>query len=309
MEAMTIFPKQTHSADLSITDCLADLSRLSILSDIYDQAISKTLLLYALAPMIQSYRHLHMAPSWSGESVSRGDDFADNIHYHWLLRPFENLRNVFELHETDMGSMSVTAILMDVLHLHLHTPVDHLELLTGKGGDKEAGAAYNLVQRWAVSRMARQSVWYAGQLLEKIRNLPPKHVTDFHCLTVYHALLCLWAYGLTKSGKVFDQASDIEAGRTQGDAGVVVVNSPESLQIKKWIIFGRGRPVLSVSHNYGSTESQRVCAISSTTDIARYGMDIIKQKYGSRTVLPLTAESICVSMRNLSSIELDHMVA
>ncbi|KAM3065589.1 hypothetical protein ACMFMF_010811 [Clarireedia jacksonii] len=286
---------------LSITDCLADLSRLSQLTDIYDQAISKTLLLYALAPMIQSYRHLHMAPSWSGESLSRGDDFADNIHYHWLLRPFENLKNVFEIHETETGSQSMTEILMDTLHLHLHTPVNHLELLMGGEDKYEAQACHTIVQRWAESRMARQSIWYAGQLLGKIRVLGAKHMTDFHCVIVYQSLLCLWAYGqANKSGQV-DLVIDNDLPGNTPEVVPIALDLEECVTTKKWIIFGRGQPVISIGYEETPLERHRQCPLSSMDILGRHFIDIIKSKHKPRTVLPLTAEHVCILIRNLCS--------
>ncbi|ETS73511.1 hypothetical protein PFICI_14457 [Pestalotiopsis fici W106-1] len=236
-ENMTQLSDGNVQLDLSITDCLADLSRLVSLSNAYDQTLSRLLLLYALSPMIQSYRHLHMAPTWNCGADSSGDHFSDNMHYHWLLRPFENLKNIFELYDLDTGSSTTSQILMEMLHLHLHTPLDHLELLTGKTGPAEAQASYKLVCRWVGSRMARRSAWYAGQLLGKIQDLPSATMTDFHCIIVYQALLCLWAYGSisnggSETGAMGGQQVDVSLAGEEID---IPLDSMENTNTKKWI--------------------------------------------------------------------------
>lgn len=302
--AVSTHGNNTQHASLSITDCLADLSRLSRLSDAYDQTLSRLLLLYALAPMIQSYRHLHMAPTWGGEddhSSAGGDHFSDNMHYHWLLRPFENLKNVFELYEPDdagsassssSSSSSSPAVLMEALHLHLHTPVDHLELLAGGAatiGPREARESYALVRRWAGSRMARRSAWYAGQVLGQLRNLAPVAMTEFHCVIIYQALLCLWAYGAFAGSE--SAAEEVE----------VALDSTESPVTKKWIIFGRGCPIISAMRDIAEPESLISCPISSRIVLATHCMNLIKSKLCHRNVLPPTAEHISIKIWNLGN--------
>lgn len=306
--ALSTHGNDAQHASLSITDCLADLSRLSRLSDAYDQTLSRLLLLYALAPMIQSYRHLHMAPTWgcSGEDdvpSAGGDHFSDNMHYHWLLRPFENLKNVFELYDPDDAPSSSPAVLMEALHLHLHTPVDHLELLAGGAaatGLREARESFALVRRWAGSRMARRSAWYAGQVLGKLRDLAPAAMTEFHCVIIYQALLCLWAYGAIVG-------SDTELGTVHGAALSaaeeieVALDSTESPVTKKWIIFGRGCPVMTTMRDIAESESLVSCPISSRLVLATHCMNLIRSKLCHRSVLPPTAENISIKIRNLGN--------
>jgi hypothetical protein len=290
--------------NLSITDCLADLSQLAHLSNVYDQSLSRLLLLCAMAPMIQTYRHLHMAPSWSGGLKSSGDSFTDHIHYHWLLRPFENLKMVFELYETDAKSLSTTAILMETLHLHLHTPLDHLELLTEREGPKELQASYATIQRWAKSRMARQSLWHAGQVLRKLRDLPAKHTTDPHSIIVYQSLLCLWAYALAMGKKNKVDAAEGQAWdeTAQNQSICIPLDSQECPDTKKWIVLGQGQPVISIKDENALFDEPRLCSIFSTLGVARHCVDIIKSKYHPRTVLPPTADKTCLLIHNVGNI-------
>lgn len=300
--ALSTQDNNTQHASLSITDCLADLSRLSRLSRAYDQTLSRLLLLYALAPMIQSYRHLHMAPTWGGEddhSSAGGDHFSDNMHYHWLLRPFENLKNVFELYDPDDGAgssgslSSSPAVLMEALHLHLHTPVDHLELLAGGAvaatGPWEARESFALVRRWAGSRMARRSAWYAGQVLGKLRDLAPAAMTEFHCVIICQAMLCLWAYGA------------IAGSESVAEEVQVALDSTESPVTKKWIIFGRGCPVISAMRDIAEPDCLISSPISSRLVLATHCMNLIRNKLCHRSVLPPTAEHISIKIRNLGN--------
>ncbi|KAK6224070.1 hypothetical protein LQW54_000217 [Pestalotiopsis sp. IQ-011] len=205
--ALSTHGNSPQYASLSITDCLANLSRLSRLSIAYDQTLSRLLLLCALAPMIQSYRHLHMAPTWGGE-----DD-----------APASRRRR---------GS----------------------DRAPGGAGVVRAGPTLGR------SHMARRSAWYAGQVLGKLRDLDPAAMTEFHCMIIYQALLCLWAYGaIAGSDTELDTVHD--AFVSAAEEVEVALDSTESSVTKKCIIFGRGCPVISAMRDIAEPETNSVIGL------------------------------------------------
>ncbi|WP_234038506.1 hypothetical protein, partial [Erythrobacter sp. YJ-T3-07] len=79
----------------------------------------------------------------------------------------------------------------------------------------------------------------------------------------------------------------------------IALDSPENVNTKKWIMFGRGQPVISMASDSIASSEPRACPVSSIRALGEYFMDVIKSKYHPRTVLPLTAENICVLTRRL----------
>lgn len=100
------------------------------------------------------------------------------------------------------------ALLAQLLLLILHAPLDYVLLFAGKEGEEEARRAYFHLKGWVSTREARQSMWYAGQLLKAARLLCAKLLRDFYAIIVYYASLVLWSYGMIGTSKAPSMTQD-----------------------------------------------------------------------------------------------------
>jgi len=145
------------------------------------------------------------------------------------------------------------------------------------------------MQRWVESREARQAVWQAGQILKLIRALPLETMNDFHLVVLYHGSLCLWTYGTITSRRCELPAAEAYQVPIQD----VLLDGDESVETLRWILFDRGRSVIS-NPAYRS-DVQSIGAVMQTC------IQTIRSKYPSRIVLPPSTEGLCYLMHAFST--------
>lgn len=234
---------------------------------------------------------------WSERNVIRESSFADDGQYRWLLRVFENFHQTLKLYETNTVPQLTILLVLDLLSLHLHASIDHMELLAGKEGIEEAQVSYTILKRWVESREARQSIWHAAQILKWIGALPSEVITDFHSVMVYHVSLCLWTYG-TIMDKKGNDVSEIFGSEAQQ----VILNADENLASQRWIAFNKGYPVLSRFTKGTDSQPAHNLSLFSTRELMQESMQLIRNKYPARDVLPPATENICRVMDALGSV-------
>jgi len=264
LEAQTSEP----SRGLSVIDCLADLSQLRRLPDLYDSNIAQLSVLHAIAAMVQDNRRCRAASAGIFEGAhsllpsSSEGALAGDIQHSWLLRVFESLHQTFRLSETSAQTPAGILMVLELLLLHFHCSIEQMEVLAGREGFEEAQVTYPVLQRWAESREARYAVWQAGQILKLVRTLPPETMNDFHSVALYHAALCLWAYGTIASKRC---AAQSEWAPTAG-AQDVIIDGQESVETQRWVAFATCRRAFRLSgpsiHLASSSHRPpRACAI------------------------------------------------
>lgn len=85
--------------------------------------------------------------------------------------------------------------------MNLHVSIDDLQQFAGREGEEQAKKIYPTLQQWVEGQDARQTLWHAGQVLREAMLFPRNHSKDFYAVTVHHACLTLWAYGVVMGAK------------------------------------------------------------------------------------------------------------
>jgi hypothetical protein len=254
--------------------------------------------LHGIAAMVQIYNHLQIVPAGTAESTmlaSRESALPDESQYRWLLRVFDSLHQTFRLSESSAETPLAILLVFELVLLHFHCPVDQMELLAGREGFEEAHSSYPVLQRWVESREARRALWQAGQILKLVRALPLETMSDFHCVALYHAGLCLWTYGTITSRRCGALPSEVYFS----EAPDIMLDGQESMETQRWVAFDRGRPVIS-NPVYGSeADVPPGISVQSTDVVMQTCIHTIRGKYPSRIVLPPSTESFCYLLHAL----------
>lgn len=290
--------------EASLVDCLADLSRLRHLPILFDVNIAMLSVLHGIATTVRSHRH-QLLVSVSG-IVDRGlvatreSVLPDEAQHRSLLRVFDSLHQTFRLSESGADTPCAVILVLELLLLHFYCSVEQMELLAGKEGFEEAQASYPALQQWADTREARQAVWQAGQILKVVKALPLETMNDFHSVALYHASLCLWAYGTLTSKRcdgnsAFIPLDGVNFSRTHE----ILLDGEESLESQRWIAFDRGRPVISHHPHGDEVEVPPRISLQSTDEVMQAFISTIRSKYPMRNILPPSTKCFCYLMHAL----------
>lgn len=311
-----------NSIPLTIIDCLADHSRIHHLSTgLYDMDFAQLSVLHGVISQKGMFRHLHIVPPVfvvdGGQPTSRYRErmIPDEDNYRDMIKAFVGVHRLFRLREGGGGSDGIPVapptimLMLDLLLMYFHCSVEQLELLAGREGFVEAKTVYaSLRNSWFAGRDGRHAAWQAGQVIRRVRDIPPEAMNDFHSLALYHASLCLWTYGMMSRSKSAEEGEDGEEGekhRGSTETQDVVLDGEETLDTERWIAFGRGRPVLTNLDQNSGTETSvndappTVVSVRAADAIMQTCIQTIRKKYPSRVVLPPSTESFCYLMHAL----------
>jgi hypothetical protein len=87
-----------------------------------------------------------------------------------------------------------TILLVELMLMHLNTPLDDIQLFAGIEGQEEARRVYPVLQRWVKTASARQALRHAGLVLNAAKDLSDGLLCNFNAIAVYHAGLVIWGY-------------------------------------------------------------------------------------------------------------------
>jgi hypothetical protein len=62
-------------------------------------------------------------------------------------------------------------IVLEVLLMHLHVPMEDIQTFAGVAGPDEARHTFPALRDWAATVSARQGLWHAAQILRLTENL------------------------------------------------------------------------------------------------------------------------------------------
>jgi hypothetical protein len=128
---------------------------------------------------------------------------------------------------------------LELILLHLHMPFESLQVFAGMEGPDQARVVYPAILEWARSESARESVWYAGQIIRAANSLPQTSLQGPAAIMVYQASLALWVYGLLD-----DSRRDMGAGSSLQHTQKVILDGHENLAAKRFIQIGTGQPYI-----------------------------------------------------------------
>ncbi|EAT85333.1 hypothetical protein HBI56_072050 [Parastagonospora nodorum] len=227
----------------SLTGCIATPDLLQDSKTVIDLQLSCSSFLYAMWGMVWEYRKLarlfYARPTNSDLWDSR---LAMMTRYQELLKVFDYYR---------ISYVNESTLLLELILMHLHMSLEEIQLFCGLEDQKETSHIHASVKEWASSKTSRLAVWHAGQLVRAARALPHMHLRDFYAISLFHASLTFWAYGL--ASRMFVQGRGLypEAGSMSTDMNppqapqqVICLDDEETTATYRYISLGRGIPAL-----------------------------------------------------------------
>lgn len=196
----------------------------------YDSA--STIYLHMIWGMIWEYRQMSGLASRSQSKAN--NNLILSSRYQELLKQLEDFR---------VGSPPLSKtneITLELMLVHMHAPLDDIQLFAGIEGQEEARSAYPALREWTKTAGSRQALWHAGQILRTAETLPKALLCNFNAIAVYHAGLILWGYGFLKRS-VPDGTSPNDNSRS-----MVTLNGEDSLTARRFITMNHG--ISSIQH-------------------------------------------------------------
>jgi hypothetical protein len=180
----------------SLGDLLRDINLLSPNHPRLDMQFAISVYLHGFWALIWEYQQLNaiFRAKAGAPNYSSTPNLLLSSRHQELCQLLQNFQVVTCAWRDALSSQE--ALLLHLLQLNLHVPMDNLQLFAGKEGEDQARRVYPSLQKWSCSVEARQALWHAGQILRQAKLFPPGHLKDFYAIAVHHAALCLWAHGV-----------------------------------------------------------------------------------------------------------------
>ena len=219
----------------STNDCVANLDLLVSSKSVIDFNMSCSAVLHALWGMVWEYRKLSLL--FCGQTRIWDSGLA-------LISRWQELTKILDYFRMICGSEC--PLLLDLILMHLHMSLEEIQLFVGLEGAEQAARVHQSVKAWVQSKTSRQAVWYAGQVFRAAKALPLLHLRDFYAISLYHASLAFWAYGLALRmfGVDNDSRCTMESASNQAGDQVVWLDGEETSAAYRYISLGIGIPGL-----------------------------------------------------------------
>lgn len=211
----------------------------------------------------------------------------------------------FRLAISDRHQVSPCAsIEQEHLLLNVFVSFEELSFFAGKEGTTEARRTVPKLREWINSRDSRQAVWHAGQILREATAFPLGALRGFYAITLYHAGLTLWAYGLlstSNTGEHRQRQRERSISTPQSSdqtLEIVFVDGPDSPSAQKFIALNRARPAI---HGFKTAEQEAIFLDSPRT-VMEIVIRVLQENHGRQgeKFVPPLVENLTHLMRDLS---------
>ncbi|KAJ9130732.1 C6 zinc finger domain containing protein [Pleurostoma richardsiae] len=262
-KALFLSRPRSHSPQLNLLDFLQQPTELPENHDVH---LSSLIILYGLWGMI--WQHLQLAstlkrPGHTSPCVA--------LRHQELLQTLHHFR--INLHGCQSPPRPDTALLLELLHMHLHMHIGEMQLFAGKGDIEDARRVLPSLQQWVDSSESRQAIWHAGQVLRAANDFPPKQLCRFYAIAVYHAGLTLWVYGVISQCRV---VRDKSFSQNPG-AHAVCLDGPECPATQRFITLGKGIP--GVGFRQGTDPAIGLVPLSDHEAVMDVVVDTLKNNF------------------------------
>jgi hypothetical protein len=221
----------------SLTDCVANPNLMQYNRAVIDLKLSCSSFLYAMWGMVWEYRKL--ARLFHTE-LNRSTIWDSRIS---LMTRYHELVKVFDYYRVSYPDESV--LLLELVLMHLHMSLEEVQHFCGLESAEDTNTVHASFKEWADSKTARSAVWHAGQVVRGIRALPATHLRDFYAISLFHASLALWTFGLASPLFVPNRENRREdAGHAADLSQVVYLDDEETSATYRYITLARGTPGL-----------------------------------------------------------------
>ncbi|KAF1350338.1 hypothetical protein EJ07DRAFT_184318 [Lizonia empirigonia] len=140
---------------------------------------------------------------------------------------------------------SENELLLELILMHLHISLEELQHFCELQGLEDTGNVHASMKEWVGRKTARSAVWHAGQVIRATRELPPMHLRDFYAISLFHASLTFWAFGLASRMFVQDRGvTSKETASSKNSQPVVYLDDDETSATYRYISLDIGTPAL-----------------------------------------------------------------
>ena len=220
----------------SPTECVASPSLLQQNKAAIDSELSCSSYLYAIWGLVWEYRKLTRLFSKESSKTTLWDCPSA------LLTRHQELLKMLDYYRLECPNEST--LLFELILMHLHMSLEDVQIFCGLEGLEDIDRVHGSLKEWVNSEMARSAVWHAGQLVRAAKEIPAMHLRNFNALSLLHASLTFWVYGLASRLFVRDQQPQIREGEGGGRSQIVYLDGEETAVTYRYITLGRGIPVL-----------------------------------------------------------------
>ncbi|KAJ5573302.1 hypothetical protein N7450_010286 [Penicillium hetheringtonii] len=286
----------TTCSDLSLRDLLSDPSFINQIPPELDLEVARTALLHGLAVQTYEFRH-QMLLSQGCQSGSKATTRL------WLQSRQEDL-----VQKATSNPPAVTTLLNEFTLMYLHIDIDGIQRFVGKLGEHDARRAYPALRDWSQTKEARTAIWHAGQVLRAARNVAAYQFRGFDSLSIYHAALVLWVYGLLHCGE--NRRTEVHTPLSEADlAPIIALDGLEDQTTKAFLARGIGRPGLTMYDVRGTNDWDDKVTVFCELGKPRSVMAVAKQIFENNCplllpddVYPPMIQNLCALIEDLGNL-------
>ena len=297
-----------ESLKLTLLDVIQNPSILERSGMEYNCELSLFAALHCLWPQIAAFLDSKSLHQGNQSSLTSGQNIM------WLEAQRQDLyKRLADMRNTmkRMGDLCAEAhMVCELFMMTLFVSPGDIQKLAGQFGVKESRLTLPNLQAWSDSDEPRYATWHAGQVLKAAELLKPTQLRGFYATAMYQACLTLAlpflldAIGLSSSRGSPEPETHRSSASSQGhhpavgsrqDEDLVVLNGPESMVVKTYLLTGKGSPALRLG-----TETK---TLSTVGMIPKLIADVFESNYLTTIDrLPPLLEKLVVLVRDLARL-------
>lgn len=248
----------------SLNECVANLDLLKPSKACIDLGLSCSAVLYALWGLVWEYRKVSLL--FCGQPRIWDSGMA-------ILSRYQELTKIFDYYRITLSNESL--LLLELLSMHLHMSLEEIQLFAGFEGTEQESRVQQSVKEWVKSRTSRQAVWHAGQVFRATNSLSSLQLRDFHAVSLFHASLAFWAYGLASRMFCHDNdAHSLPFGSSSLHSlyPTIWLDGEETTETYRYISLGIGVPSLK-----GAQQGKLPAQLDDSTAVMNIIIDTLRQ--------------------------------
>ncbi|KAJ5698061.1 hypothetical protein N7462_000066 [Penicillium macrosclerotiorum] len=277
-------------SELNLRDLLSDPSLIGNFPPELDLEIARSALLQGLALQVWEFRQQMLLSQGSSRATTRL----------WLQSRQEDLYTILRAVQNDSPNPPpVTRLMNEFVMMYLHIDIDAIQRFVGKMGELDARRAYPGLRDWSRTKEARTAIWHAGQVFRAARDVSAHQFRGFDSLSIYHAALVLWVYGLLQCGE--SRHLEVTTPMSEADkTPPVPLDGPEDQGTRAFLGHGIGHPGLTMLQLRGghSGDVKVFCELIKPRSV----MAVARQVFEGNCPLPLPDDVLPPMIQNLCAL-------
>ncbi|KXL44605.1 hypothetical protein M433DRAFT_154938 [Acidomyces richmondensis BFW] len=156
--------------------------------------------------------------------------------------------------EIQTESPAEILLTLELLMMSLHVDLEDIQTFSGKAGEEEARKIFPRLRNWAQEAESRTAVRHAAQVFRIALNFEKTKLRDFYAISLYHAALTLWVYGMVTSNLArrsgtetpvlpnFSKAQRQGSISSQTTTANIFLDAADDRAAKAFTLLGQGTP-------------------------------------------------------------------